>query len=589
MLLSNALTVTQLQTSITPDSNNDRTLTIQYDRRGLKAQIQTSQVNYYDQQGVVVGAKASPTTVFEYDAFGQLVKESMQLDSSTWATTFHYYDELGRKTFSVDSEGYLSQWIYDSLGQISNSIEYARAIDKASLTTTTIPTVPAAGNAATGFDRIQSFIYDALGRKTSDVSLRHYSTSLGGLAVRNVTTSTEYNAVGNVTAVVTDGQRTETLYDAMGRMTSLTESARDVLAANWQTQLLNSSLNLNSNGLYVAASPYTETVYDAFGNVVKTTRFANGKQSGAVVADALNDQISTVRYDRQGRAVLEKDAEGIERYTAYDQADSIISKTYRLNAGSGSVVRVVASYAYDRLGRQLTTNMTRQTEVGGVLQGSASTDSFLQVRYNGFGEIIAKGNDSNLNLATALLPEQYQYDAAGRMIRSNSQTGAYRDYGYNLAGHQLVELRTVYTSGPSAVVINLTQKRDSLGRSLRQNLPLNSTTAAVSYVHQQYDRWGNTIEEIDPRNFVTRMEYNELNQLVREIQPLVKVVSETGAEVWSRPEQRWFYDALGRYVGTQDANGNIKTQQFDAAGRQIKVFDSFGNITRTSRMRILIV
>ncbi|MGH8051067.1 MAG: putative Ig domain-containing protein, partial [Arenimonas sp.] len=363
--------------------------------------------------------------------------------------------------------------------------------------------------------------------------------------------------------------------------TSVTESARQVLKTDWQTQLTSSSANsLSSAGLYRTVSPHSTTEYDAFGNAIRYVRYANGMQSGVVTADALNDQTTVQRYDRQGRLVMERDAQGVERYREYDAADHATKLWYRLDTGSGSRWRVVANFSYDGNGQQLTTSVTRQLEIANVLQaGTLVTDTAAAVKYNAFGEITAQAA-ALADLGDAGKSRQSQYDSAGRLVRSSEGSGIFRDYGYNLAGQQLSEIHQVYTTGPGTTTVTTINTLDKLGRTTRQTLPGYSATPVVSYVSRRYDRWGNVVEIIDPNGNNTRYEYNELNNAVREIQPLVKVVSETGMEIWVRPEQRWYFDARGQQVGMRDANGNVHQTSYDAHGRVSSNRDALGSVSR---------
>ncbi|MGH8075785.1 MAG: DUF6531 domain-containing protein, partial [Lysobacter sp.] len=135
----------------------DRTIATTYDQRGNTRTVVQTAVNYYNAAGAQVSG--SPTTQFEYDAYGQLAKESLLLEgtaglqSARWADTFRYYDALGRNTLTVDAEGYATGTAYNATGEAIETIEYARALSTQGLTTTTRPGTPAMGEAATGFDR----------------------------------------------------------------------------------------------------------------------------------------------------------------------------------------------------------------------------------------------------------------------------------------------------------------------------------------------------------------------------------------------------------------------------------------------------
>jgi YD repeat-containing protein len=570
-----ALTSAQLLGGALTASASDRFLVTTHDARGLKTKVEQSAVSYVSTASQGSGI-ASPTTRFEYDAYGQLVKESVQIDATTWANTFHYYDDLGRKRLSVDAEGYVTAWEYNAQGEVVVSVEFARCIDTSTLSVGTIPPLPMAGNDITGYDRGVSYTYDALGRKTSETANRLYQSADGSNARRAFVTSYQYDAASQTTATIVDGQRTDYAYDPLGRTITVTEAARQVLADNWSALLAGDiNKNLTSAGLYVNASPYTSMSYDAFGNVVQLTRAALGLRSGEYFPTPnANDQITLTRYDRQGRAVYSRNAVGDITVTSYDEADNVKSTLSTLTDSDFATVKVRTSYTYDKSGRQLSMVVQREGTINGAANQIA-IDSSEYVAYNGYGEIIAKSNAS-ANLTNSALSAQYEYDLAGRIIRSNAEGGVFRRYFYNLAGHQQREERDLSGSGMATT----TQRTDLLGRVQQMVMPAyGDNIPSLPTLTRRYDRWGNVIEQIDPRGYSTQVLYNDRNQVVREVAPLVKVLSEAGVESWVRTETRYSYDASGRLIATRDANGNVDYTQYDAAGRVMKTIDSVGAAT----------
>jgi len=121
----------------------------------------------------------------------------------------------------------------------------------------------------------------------------------------------------------------------------------------------------------------------------------------------------------------------------YDAADNVIEVDYRLdgNAGRWANVRTVATWDADN--QQTLTEVFRDqyTTVGSTTTSLGTvTDQIVQVKYNAFGEIVAKGDSAS---PTATLEATYSYDAAGRMTSSNAQGGVLRSYGYNAVREML--------------------------------------------------------------------------------------------------------------------------------------------------------
>lgn len=574
-----AISLPQLTASVViPSATLDRTLTTSYDSLGRQTQVQQSAVTYVKADGTM--ATGTPTTQFTYNSYGEVVKTAVLLDAANnvWTNTYQYYDELGHNTVTVDAEGYVSTTVYNAMGEVTQSTEHARALSSvamAALTTATAPAAPSTGDALTGYDRVMRWEYDAMGRKLSEIVVRRYQNADGSAGVRDVKTDYTYDNAGRATMVTSDAGTahaavTTTEYDALDRVVSVKEPVRATLVGNSESLLLgNTAVGLGSAALYAQVSPYTTMAYDGFGNLVAVRRYANGWAAGAPApgaTDDARDQVQVTRYDWQGRAVWEKDGEGNLTTRTYDAADHLLSTRYTLTAGTMASSVVVATAVYDKAGRQTSNQLTR----GGV------TDSSESVSYNAFGEIISKGYVAGNE------PLLYGYDQAGRLV-SDNQTGATRNYGYNLAGHQVKEWHQAYLSvGVSTTAVTRTLT-DRLGRTVQVQLPSNSADAGVvNTLSQRVDRWGNVIEVVDGRGYQTNYQYNDQNKLVRETRPLVKVVKDTVEGTWQRPEQFWYYDALGRLVGNRDANGNLTRYEYDAAGQQTRVVDANGDATTTA-------
>ena len=554
----------------------NRTLNTAYDQLGRKTRVTQSAVSYYKADGNA--ATGSPVTQFAYDAFGQLAKESVLLQGTAgqadavWAETWRFYDALGHMIQVVDAQGYVTAQAYNANGELTETIEYARAIETGGIVTGVRPSAPASGDAATGYDRIVRMGYDALGRKTSETVVRHYQRADGSSGVRDVVTGFAYDAGDRVVGMTTEAGTTVTAYDALGRALSVTEPQRAVLSGSAESSLINSTgINLSS-GIYTSVSPYTELAYDAFGNLVRTWRYANGIAAGqsAPVADNGRDQIEVTRYDRQGRAVMTVSAEGYRSYTAYDAADHATRSWYTLNGSDSSRdAKIVATFTYDKLGRQIGSSQQRQPTSGAIVVERSES-----VAYNSFGEIVQK---SHADISGTLV---YGYDVAGRLVTSN-ENGATRTFGYNLAGHQLRDSRTAYLNGSQSMQVVTLTFTDKLGRVVAVRQPsYNADTGTFSQTNQRLDRWGNVLQIIDARGYQTDYQYNDFNQIVRDERPLVQAVSETGVSSWLRPVNRWFYDAFGRLVGTRDANGSLRTNVYDPAGQLVQSSNALGQTTR---------
>lgn len=596
----NGLSIAQVQAGLTL-SAQDRAIESQYDLLGRKTQVMQEAVAYVRRDGT--SGIGRPTMRSTYNTYGEVIRTSVLVEGdpgqvgAIWAETRHFFDALGRETVSIDAEGYVSEQSYNVYGEIDRKTEYARRLSPAvlaSLGSDVPPAMPPPGDVTIGHDRTWTYEFDVLGRIGKETFQRTLLAVDGTLQVHAVNALFGYDAEGRVTSTEDALGTTRTTYDALGRMTSVKRPGRDVVVSDADTLLLQQANHLGTAALYTQRSPYTVLAYDAFGNVSQARQYANGMEGGT---DAVNDRISETRYDRRGRVIEERDMSmGITVTRQYDAKDRLIEVRTQLKGGSDPTdatrqveSNITTTYAYDAVGRQLSTQTLRERIViasnGTRTAAGIFTDSAEATRYNAFGEIVANDDRVDTAFAAGTPHAQYVYDQAGRVLRSNAQGGVWREYGHDLAGRGIrVTQKSFVTdaAGVQRVVDAVSDSRvDALGRVVYQRLASNSDDVSQRpELQREYDRWGNTIRMVDARGFETQYRYNDQNKLVQEIRPEVKVVNRDGTEVRMRPTITNEYDAHGRVVATKDANGNVDRYTYDHAGRLVSSTDALGKVTR---------
>ncbi|WP_053069728.1 DUF6531 domain-containing protein [Xanthomonas sp. NCPPB 1128] len=604
---------------ITVSADLDRTVYTEYNMGGYKANVftlpagthpQTDGKNFYYALG-----NAVTRTAYRYDVFGNVVKQSVllrqdqgsydqDLGSGIWASSYNYYDGDNRKIASVDAERYLTTYAYSAKGELIEQVEYTQPVqEEISLAPPPAPATPVEGT--TVWNRRTTWSYDAAGRKISESVDRYLPqgspADIGATQAPSSVSTFAYDAEGHLQQSTVNGATVNMTYDASGKVTSTKEGARNVVATGAGSALATGNFaDLDDVALYQSASPYTRMWYDAFGNLVQSRAYALGLRAGdAAPQESSADAVQSFGYDRQGRNVWERTASGAVKTRTFDAADRVLSETYRLDGNDGRWADIATSYTYDAVGRQLTTQTARQNFVGGAAVG-VQIDASEQVQYNSFGEIAHKRSAIGASNQVADYAEHYTYDAYGRLLSSNAGDGVVRTYSYDAAGRQISEQHAVTpASGSAAIVVTTVNTFDNLGRMIRQDRPGLDAGTTVS-TSQSYDRSGNVVSSTDARGATTYYDYNELNQVVFEARPGVKVVSASGEEAMRWPQTSWYYDAAGRLIATRDANGNVRRYEYengllkrqidgtgsvikfayDALGRQILAQDPMGRITR---------
>ncbi|WP_221928398.1 LysM peptidoglycan-binding domain-containing protein [Pseudomonas kilonensis] len=585
-------------TTLVPNATQDRTLITTYDALGRKTAVQQNLVSLYTFTGNVATSTlttVAPTTLYSYDAFGQLVRETQVARNAsgvtvqTGASTVNYYDLAGNRIGSVDALGNYTRMEYNVLGKLTRQVEYAKPLS--AWNENAIPSAPV----ASANDRSTRYDYDAMGRlsQVTQEGIRYWQQSVN--AVNGVVSATAvvgnlvvsrltYDGVGN-TRTVTDaaGNITTTDYNALGQVYRVTEPAR--LTAK------NAAVDPFASGS-VLASPVVTYALNAFGQQIREIRAAGTDSAGNVQAGLA--QVTRTRYDSNGYEIRSLDANGVATNYKVDVAGRRIEQSLQTSVvlsgwtvGGSALTRnqtLRRSFIYDALGQQLSTT-DWYTAADNTQKGT--TNSAL---YNRFGEVTSQLLNGNLQAS-------YQYDQAGRVIQQqNAQGIAKLDYDLNGKATRSNQI------GDAAIATDdrITYTRyDNLGRALEQHLPafeanlnadtLNNITLtlATPIIRQTYDRWGNMLSRTDARGYITSYTYDHNNKQLTETLPVTDILRENGTSYRASLIHEKRYDGLGQLIQETDLVGpyagvatstELRTRQhvYNQAGELIRDVDALG-------------
>jgi|GEM_PF-1136118 len=460
----------QIASRISASATQDRKIQTTYDRLNRVSQVtQPSAFSFesFNSTAQTQTFTAGAATTYQYNAFGQVTKESRLVNPliNLWSESYSYYDRRGNKRGEVDPLGYLTTFEYDETGDLTQHVEYAKKLTAGSWSassygTPTSTTPTSSPDDPAGYDRKTVYDYDRLNRKVSETRVGIEFSQVSGQTVTKTvadqTTTLGYDALGNQTRVTnTAGAATFMYYDVLGRMIATAEPTRDP-------------------GDGTTLTPLTEMRRDVFGNLVAELRYANGASSATETAYSLgsastNDRVTRLQLDGYGHAIRSQDAMGFNRYASYDVKGALAKEWQHVTDVGNNVDALVTIYEYDKLGRQ-----TRATEPQRL--GTSPVIVKTESQYNAFGEITGRGINGGFQ-------EFFHYDQAGRVWRTNSGDGVTKVYLYNLAGQVTSEIRSpslTLTSyaGPSNVyalatgnLIRKDTRYDIAGRVVDQNLP----------------------------------------------------------------------------------------------------------------------
>lgn len=583
--------------SLLASPGQDRTLTTRYDALGRKVAVQQDLVNLYNFTGSVSTSgliKAAPTTLYSYNALGQLVREVQVARDAGGATVMsgansvYYYDQAGNRIGSVDALGNYTRMEYDSQGKLSRQVEYANGLS--SWDENTLPGNPL----ASVDDRSTRYDYDAMGRliQVTQEGVRYWQQSINAQGVvsasaivgNQVVSRVSYDGVGN-TRTVTDamGNVTTTDYNALGQVSQITEPAR-ITARNGAVDPFAAGT--------VLASPITTYAVNAFGQVLSETRSAGRDASNQLQAGL--SQTKRSRYDAAGYEVQSFDAAGVATAYKVDVAGRRLEQSLQTSivlsgwTSAGSALSrtqtLRRSFTYDALGQQLSTSDWY------TAADNTQKSTTQSAQYNRFGEVSSQLLNGNLQAS-------YQYDQAGRAIQQQNAQGISQfDYDLNGKASRSNQIGDVGISTDDRITYT---RYDVLGRALEQHLPafeanLNSDTLnninltlATPIIRQTYDRWGNTLSRTDPRGYITRYSFDHNNRQLTETLPVTDILRENGTSYRASLIHEKRYDALGQLIQETDlvgpyagmlGNTELRTRQhlYNQAGELLRDIDALG-------------
>ena len=618
-----------LQYALQPDSLNDRQITFSYYANGQKKEAQESSrvFSYLDAFGSVRSATANPTTRFEYNAFGEVWKTSTLAvkdgETEVWLKQFDFYDNNGNRITNVDAQGYVSEWSYNSFGQISNYTEYAQAVDSSNFNETTSAISPAAANSLSGQNRRWSYEYDGMGRLTierqsvSDVWFRNGNTLT---ALANTTRINQYDGLGQLTTATDTDGTSELQYDAVGNVKN-SLSAQYRYVSNTSGEEL--SYGLENGGLYDNFRQVTSYSYDAFGNRVEIRRRANDNTSNGQFLDHQDDIVSKFTYNSRGQTIAEVDANGYSIYSEYDQSGNV-TKRWREFTEPAHYVDYHIFQEFYEVDEEFGTTSYSEEPMPSWLNFDQATGTFSGTP-NESGEITltvkanidnqdyrfelrinySAGNTVNKNIpgwpqinispVTKVAISEYKYDSVGQLLNSkvSLQVGTIvseetsNDYIYNTF-NELIRDKNGFYGYNSSGKLTKTNQYDNI---VKEN---------------KYDLAGRVISTVSEADGETKYELDKLGRVVKVYQPSFTQLGEIITPVVRQEFDRWgnvtkFVDVRGyhydyRYNSSDKVtvelkpevvevteNGNLQlirpvtTYRYDFAGRLLETEDHYGN------------
>lgn len=336
-------------------------------------------------------------------------------------STYYYYNSLGQKILQIDAERFVTQWTYDSSGNVTRQYQYATAftgdVNQAASTIIPLLTTVTTNSTSVTRDRITNYSYDRLGRLTQKQVESVGNTvvnSLYGTVTHSVETATTSYVYEALNAALGLGQRIEET-DATGAVTN-----------TWYNTLGNVMREerpsyTDYNG--TAVTPTTSYEYNTLGQVTREL------ERGLDNASEADDRITTYTYGTGGQLLSQTDPSGAVTQFRYDAAGNITKKTLvgRKNAVNTSTVDDVTTYRYDLANRE-------------IWRKDQGTAEIRETRYDVFGGIT--GKRLNGGGVGGTWQEVAEYNALGQIWRSNQGNSATAVQVYDANGNATLRIET---------------------------------------------------------------------------------------------------------------------------------------------------
>ena len=500
--------------------------------------------------------------------------------SSEDVGTWRVVDNANRVVAQVDGAGAVTRIDYDGAGRVLRTVVYATQIDTNRLASS--PTLAQVLPATSSDDRITRRFYDQDGllraeldaagmlRETrydaagqpvmriayarpTDAALRTSATLaqlLPAASKDDVVEHLLYDARGLLMADIDgEGYLTSYRYDGNGNRTDTIRYAQALTSAQ-RTALVASGIGAALPPLASLTDQHQQLTYDLLnrlttrtdtaGTVTRNDYDSMGRLTVSTTAPGtLDARTLTRRYDLQGRLVAELSGEGSAALAAPGSSMAAVWQAY------------ATSYSYDAAGR-----LTSRTDANGHRTlFFYNADSQMVYAINALGEVEAYRYDG-LNQETRITRYATRLDAT---TLANLRGG--------LAGAALDTTITALANASTDAVTTVVY--DRAGRQVDR------TDALGVHTRQRYDSFGDIIAtsvDTETGPIETRRRFDARGLLISETRDATGLAATT----------RQIYDAFGRVVGSTDANGNVRTAQYDRLGRTVQVVDATGATQTTA-------
>lgn len=590
--------------------------------------------NSYDADGRLIASRAYARPVNLSTA--QLVATTLTLEGVSAATAtasssadlqnFRIFDADGRERFTIEAGGRVSETRYNALGQVAQTLAYAKPIALDATLVAQLQSgdadvsiiqgrLAAAGGGETNARRTYAW-YDDAGRVRFQVQPGQANGTAGGIV-----TETRYDAAGHVVATLHYGslldagaygdgmgtddlaramagqpfQSTRSVYDGAGRLVYTIDTDGHVREQRYDSAGRATMALVYAHPVSVSGSPTLAQVAAAVSAANPQPGDVHGSgqsydAAGRVTAtyDSLGAPATTTRYDSAGLKLSTTDRDGHTTTYQYNAqglvSDEIgpeiavaIYDSHGVYAGTATT-QVHTHYEYDKEGRL-------RSRVQVQRDGTLSVTYTYDARGNQTGTVVQ--GDRNLAGSSFSASTQVVYNALDQAVASRDVRGYYSYKLYDDAG------RVTYDVGADGYVTHY--EYDAYGQQTR----VTRYAQALNFGVLQQAGWSQgseistdllqrgLIASSDDRTLATV--YDERGNKLSVTQSAVSYVRADGTRAVGAPITQYTYDAYGNLssesVLVEGADGHSPPiwattyHYYDAQGRKTETVDPLGYVT----------
>ena len=552
----------------------------------------TSRFVYDENQNLIQRTdNGGDITRFEYDAYGNLSKQTVHLDNTnlndpaTQQVTQYFYDMFGNNIETVDAQGSHTFSSYDHFGNVFRSID---------------------GNGG-----ITTYIYDNDNRLTAMTDAEGNSTHYGYDAVGNVISTTDANGhtvisvydKNNRLITVIDpsdddaskDRTTRFTYDIIGNQTSVTNAQGFTSTYQFDTRRQLVELNTpNVVDVDGSSSSYsTRYSYDGLGNVLTNqdnngniTAYVYNQDNLLVQQEQPNGHITQFIYDENNNqiqiiaGVQLADAKRQILKFVHDEENQLIEQTdaqgnkttFALNA-VGKQISVLdangntTTYQYDANNRAIKIILPEVTDP----QTGNPVSYTQEFTYDANNNVISTTNE---NQETT----HYFFDKNNRQVLVEDANGVFTRFSYDAKGQRTqVEMGVDMVRDLSGNLVNL---ENQVSGQTEYQLASTDGAQVSKYV---YDEFGQILSETDGLGHALATNNTQMYQQLRidlGLDALVENLSDADkANIENLYRKTFEYDNIGNLTQQTDQQGNVTRFEYDALNRAIKTINALSGET----------